>query len=121
MVPIGDWNGVFEKQKMPPPSSPRPSESDNSLTRVDSSNSGGSGSRSERRQSKSLRNMFGKSKNKTYTPPIPEIGAADDRLPYNEGRRHRVELTPTELSDDISISRTSTNGGSRLEATRRRS
>lgn len=115
-VPLGDWNGVFQQRNLPP-SSPRPSErSDTSLTRVDSSHSGGS--RSERRQSKSLRNMFGKSsKSKTYTPPpIPEIGAAADRLPYNDGPRHRVELTPTELSDDISISRTSTNGGSSLSS-----
>lgn len=112
-APVGDWHGVFQQQK--PPSSPHPSESDHSLTRVDSSHSGGS--RSERRQSKSLRNMFGKSKNKTYTPPIPEIGAAADRLPYNnDGPRHRVELTPTELSDDISISRTSTIGGSSLSS-----
>ncbi|OBT82186.1 hypothetical protein VE02_09253, partial [Pseudogymnoascus sp. 03VT05] len=115
-VPIGDWHGVFQQPK-PPPSSPRPSDNSSdatSLTRVDSSHSGGS--RSERRQSKSLRNMFSKSsssKKQTYTPsPIPEIGAPADRLPYNDGPRHRVELTPTELSDDISISRTSTNGGS---------
>ncbi|KAL5348225.1 hypothetical protein ACLOAV_006706 [Pseudogymnoascus australis] len=114
---MGDWQGVFAEAKPRPPPSTHASESDStSLTRVDSSHSGGS--RSERRQSKSLRNMFGKSsKNKTYKPPpIPEIGAAADRLPYNDGPRHRVELTPTELSDDISISRTSTNGGSSISS-----
>ncbi|KFY74177.1 hypothetical protein V499_05778, partial [Pseudogymnoascus sp. VKM F-103] len=113
-APMGDWAGVFQQPK-PPPSSPRPSDISDatSLTRVDSSHS--SGSRSEHRQSKSLRNMFSKSSSKKQTynpPPIPEIGALADRLPYNDGPRHRVELTPTELSDDISISRTSTNGGS---------
>ncbi|OBT64799.1 hypothetical protein VE03_06545 [Pseudogymnoascus sp. 23342-1-I1] len=123
-VPIGDWHGVFQQPKPAPPppppsSSPHPSDAADttSLTRVDSSHSGGS--RSEKRQSHSLRNMFSKSaKNKTYSPPpIPEIGAAADRLPYNDGPRHRVELTPTELSDDISISRTnSTNGGSSISS-----
>lgn len=94
-VSASEWRSVLPPEAVLLSSS-RNSESGNSLTRTNSSNS--ATSRSERRRSKSLRNIFGKPhKNKDYSPPIPEIGAADDRLPFHDGRRHRVELTPTDM------------------------